>query len=186
MLSMGLLLILGIIVLVVDFVFSMWNSYNAGRISAVRPVTGKLFYALGGFLPMGYVLAIVITFIVSYLGYISYSSAVFLLSFSFLFFGLAFIVWGVMATYVTARTAVRGGGWLAWLVTIYDAFATIWDAWDYISGFFSNVRSLRRAIDSSDFSLIDVVLVLATAFAAAFLVTYAAYREGRKAGRLLY
>ncbi len=184
--SMNLSLILGVIILVVDFLFSMWNSYNAGRISAWRPVAGKVFYALGGFLPTGYVLAIVITFVLGYFGYVSLSTAVFLLSFSFLFFGLAIVVWGVMATYVTAMTAVRGGGWLSWLVTIWDALATIWDAWSYITGFFSAARNLRKAIDSSDFSVIDVVLVLVTALAAAFIVTYAAYKEGRKAGRVRY
>ncbi|AWR95048.1 hypothetical protein [Acidianus brierleyi] len=183
---MNLGLLLDIIFLIIDIAIALWNSYNAGKISAYRKGLGRLFYTLGGFLPMGYVAVIILTFILGYFGYISISSAVFLFSFSFLVFGLEIIIWGVIATYTTLVTAVKYRDWKAGLITAYNAFATIFDAWDYISGFFSNLRNVRKAIDSSDFSIIDVILILITGLAIGFIVTYTAYKEGYKAAKTRY
>ncbi|WP_048100574.1 hypothetical protein [Candidatus Acidianus copahuensis] len=182
---MDLGLILGIIFLAVDVVISIWNSYNAGEISRSRKGLGITFYTLGGFLPMSYVLAIVLTLVLAYLGYLSLSTSIFLLSFSYLVFGLEIIIWGIIATVSSLITTMGTRSWKAGIITAYDAFATIFDAWEYITTFFSNVRSARKAIDSSDFSIIDVLLILITALGAAFIITYAAYKEGYKA-RLRY
>jgi hypothetical protein len=103
-----------------------------------------------------------------------------------LVFGLEIIIWGVIATYTSLVATVRGRDWRAGLITAYNAFATIFDAWEYISSFFSNLKTARRAIDSSDFSIIDVVLVLITGLAIGFILTYTAYKEGYKAARTRY
>jgi len=44
-------LILAIIFIIIDIVFSIWNSYNAGKIYAYRKGLGGVVYTLGGFLP---------------------------------------------------------------------------------------------------------------------------------------
>jgi hypothetical protein len=183
---MNLGLILDIIFLIVDVLISLWNSYNAGKISNYRKGLGRLFYTLGGFLPMGYIATIILSFVLGYFGYISISTAIFLFSFSYLVFGLEIIIWGVIATYTSLVATVRGRDWRAGLITAYNAFATIFDAWEYISSFFSNLKTARRAIDSSDFSIIDVVLVLITGLAIGFILTYTAYKEGYKAARTRY
>lgn len=177
---MNLSLILGILIIVVDIVFSIWNSYNAGKITYYRRGLGRLVFVLGGFLPMSYVIAMILTFILAYLGYLSLSTVLFLFSFSFLFFGLAIIMWGVIATTLSFVATVRGRSWKSGLVTVYNAFATIWDAWDYITNFFSAWRIARRAIDSSDFSIIDVIAILVIALGIGYIISYAAYKEGLK------
>ncbi|AWR97834.1 hypothetical protein DFR86_09965 [Acidianus sulfidivorans JP7] len=180
---MNLFLLLDIIFLIVDIFISIWNSYNSGKIAGYRRTLGRVFYVLGGFLPMSYVFIIVITFILSYFGYVSFSSALFLLAGSYLFFGFAIIIWGVIATYYSFVSTVKNRSWLSGFITVYDAFATIFDAWDYITSFFSNVRAARKAIDSSDFSIIDVVIIIVTGLAVGFLVSYAAFKEGLKSVR---
>ncbi|BDC17115.1 hypothetical protein [Acidianus sp. HS-5] len=176
-------LILDIIFFIIDIIIPIWNSYNSGKISAYRKGLGKLLYTLGGFLPMSYVLSLIIAIVLGILGYISVSTAVFILSFSDLVFGLEIIVWGVIATYLSAMSTARGGGWKAGIVTAYNAFATIFDAWAYISSFFSNLRDARKAIDSSDFSVIDVIIIFVAALGVGFLITYSAYKEGLKSTR---
>ncbi|ARM76618.1 hypothetical protein [Acidianus manzaensis] len=180
---MNITLLLDIIFLIIDIFISIWNSYNAGKIAGYRRTLGRIFYVLGGFLPMSYVFIIVITFILAYLGYISIASAVFLLAGSYLFFGLAIIFWGVIATYYSFVSTVKNRNWLSGFITIYDAFATIFDAWEYITSFFSNVKAARKAIDSSDFSIIDVIIVIGFGLAIGFIVTYAVFKEGLKSVR---
>ncbi|MBB5253785.1 hypothetical protein [Sulfurisphaera ohwakuensis] len=173
-------LILTIIFLVIDIIISIWNSYNAGKIYAYRKGLGGVVYTLGGFLPISYVFVIIVTVIFAYLGYLSFSDVVFLLSFSFLFFGLAIVMWGVIATTFSFIATVKGKDWKAGLITVYNAFATIFDAYEYITGFLSAWKSVRRAIDSSDFSIIDVIAVIAIAVGIGFVISYVAFKEGLK------
>ncbi|BFH72273.1 hypothetical protein SJAV_02170 [Sulfurisphaera javensis] len=178
-------LILAILFIVIDVVISIWNSYNSGKIFAYRKGIGELTYVLGGFLPMSYIIALILTIILAELGYLSFSDTVFLLSFSFLFFGLAIVMWGVIATTFSAIATVKGRDWKAGLITVWNAFATIWDAYDYITGFLSAWKSIRRAIDSSDFSILDVIAVIALAIGIGFVITYVAFKEGVKSERVI-
>ncbi|BCU71060.1 hypothetical protein [Stygiolobus caldivivus] len=177
---MNIGLIIGILILIFDFAISIWNSYNAGKIATYRKGLGTLVFFLGGFLPVSYVIATVITFILAYLGYISSSTTVFILSFDFLFFGLAIIMWGVIATTLSIVATVKGRSWTAGIITVYNAFATIADAWEYITGFLSAWKNVRRAIDSSDFSVIDVIAILAISLGIGYIISYVAYKEGIK------
>jgi len=175
---LGLILVL--LFIVIDIIFSIWNSYNAGKIYAYRRGLGSVTYTLGGFLPMSYVFTIVVSAIFAYLGYLSFADLSFLLSFSFLFFGLAIVMWGVIATAFSFIATVKGRNWTAGLVTVWNAFATIWDAYSYITGFLSAWKSIRRAIDSSDFSVLDVIAVIALAVGIGFIISYTAFKEGIK------
>ena len=176
-------LILAIIFIVIDIIFSIWNSYNAGKIFAYRRGLGGVVYTLGGFLPMSYVFTIIIAAIFAYLGYLSFADVSFLLGFSFLFFGLAIVMWGVIATAFSFIATVKGRSWTSGLITVWNAFATIWDAYSYITGFLSAWKSVRRAIDSSDFSVLDVIAVIALAVGIGFVISYTAFREGIKSER---
>lgn len=181
MLMLGL--ILAIIFIIIDVIFSIWNSYNAGKIYAYRKGLGGVVYTLGGFLPMAYVFTIIVTIIFAYLGYLSFADVSFLLGFSFLFFGLAIVMWGVIATTFSFIATVKGRSWTSGLITIWNAFATIWDAYTYISGFLSAWKSVRRAIDSSDFSILDVIAIIAIAVGIGFAISYTAFKEGIKSER---
>ena len=173
-------LIFAIIFIILDIVFSIWNSYNSGKIYAHRKGLGGVVYTLGGFLPMSYAFTIIITVILAYLGYLSPINISFTLGFSFLFFGLAIVMWGVIATAFSFIATVKGRSWTAGLITIWNAFATIWDAYTYITGFLSAWKSVRRAIDSSDFSILDIIAIIVIATGIGFVVSYTAFKEGIK------
>ncbi|MCG3109573.1 hypothetical protein L3N51_01868 [Metallosphaera sp. J1] len=182
---MNLGLIISIIFIVIDILISLWNSYNAGQTYRARRTLGAIFYFFGGFLPMGYMVLLTLTLILGYLGYLSFSTFTFLFSFSFLFFGLTFIIWGIIATVTSAMAFSRTHSWTSGFITIYDAVATVFDAWEYVSGFFSAWKSVRRSIDSSDFSVVDVIAIAALALAIGFLITYVAFKEGMKNSRIV-
>jgi len=92
-------------------------------------------------------------------------------------------VWGVIATTFSFIATVKGRDWKAGLITVYNAFATIFDAYEYITGFLSAWKSVRRAIDSSDFSIIDVIAVIAIAVGIGFVISYVAFKEGLRSER---
>jgi hypothetical protein len=179
-------LIFAILIVVIDVVISLWNSYNSGQIYATNKALGSIFYTLGGFFPMSYMVTLLITFIAGYLGYISLSTFQFLFSFSFLFFGLTIVIWGVIATVTTGMAALKTRDWKAGLLTVFNAIVTVLDAWEYISGFYSAWKEVRRSIDNSDFSVLDVLAILALAVGIGFVVTYVAFREGLRNSRVAY
>ncbi len=178
--------IISFIFIALDFVFAIWNSYNAGQVFPARRALGGLLYFFGGFLPVAYVVSIIISYILGYLGYLSFSTFLFIYSFDFLFFGLTFIIWGIIATITTIMSFRGSHSWVAGLVAGYDAFATIFDAWTYISDFMSSWRDIRRAIDSSDFSILDVIAIVAAAIGIGFVISYAVFKEGQKSSRISY
>lgn len=165
---------------IIGIVFSIWNSYNAGKIYAYRKGLGIVVYTLGGFLPISYIISIILAIILSSLNYISTADTTFLLSFSFLFFGLAIVMWGVIATTLSAIATMKGRSWKAGLVTAYNAFATIWDALDYISNFMSALGSMMKSSKSNNFSIVIVIAVLAIAIGIGLIISYVAFKEGLK------
>jgi len=176
-------LILTVIVIIIDFIFSIWNSYNAGQIYANSKKLGILFYILGGFLSLSYIVTLIITLILAYLNYLPTVDFSFILNFDFLFFGLAIVMWGVIATTFSFMATVKGRRWSDAFVTIWNAFVTIWDAYDYISNFMSAAKSIIKDSESNDFSIIDVIIIVAVAVGISFIISYAAFKEGMKRGR---
>jgi hypothetical protein len=69
---------------------------------------------------------------------------------------------------------------------VFNAVVTVLDAWEYISGFYSAWKEVRRSIDNSDFSVLDVLAILALAVGIGFVVTYVAFREGLRNSRVAY
>jgi|GEM_PF-5380939 len=47
-------------------------------------------------------------------------------------------------------------------------------------------KKVRRSIDNSDFSVLDVLAILALAVGIGFVVTYVAFREGLRNSRVAY
>jgi len=132
---------------------------------------------------MSYIISIILAIILSYMNYISSADTTFLLSFSFLFFGLAIVMWGVIATTLSAITTIKGRSWKAGFVTIYNAFATIWDAFDYISNFLSALNSMMKSSKSNNFSIVVVIALLAIAIGIGFVISYTAFKQALKTER---
>lgn len=134
---------------------------------------------------MSYMVLLALTLILGYLGYLTLSTFTFLFSLSFLFFGLTFIIWGIIATVTSALAFSRNRSWASGLITVYNAVVTVFDAWEYIKGFLSAWKSARRAIDSSDFSIIDVIAIVGLALTIGFVVTYVAFKQGMKNSKVV-
>jgi hypothetical protein len=179
--SLGLLLF--VLILAFNVFISLWNSYNAGQLRPYNRGLSYLFFALGGFLPMSYVVASVLTLILAYFGYLSFSTFEFLVNFEFLFFGLALVIWGVIATVTTAVAFARTRDWKAGLITAWNAFATIFNIYTYASNALSAWRRMRGSAGSADW--LDIIAVIGISLAIGFLISYGAYKLGARNSRVV-
>jgi hypothetical protein len=178
-------LVVAVIILAIDAVISIWNSYTAGKVSTVSRGLGVLFYVLGGLVPMAYVTSIVIATLLAVFRLVNYTIVNLLLSFDFVFFGAVLILWGVIATVATVLTAVRTRDWRAGLVSAYNIGALFYDTWDYLTNITSAVGDFVKDLASDrdkDSAVLVLVVATAIALAVGFIITYAAYRAGRGSG----
>jgi len=176
-------LVLTVVVLIIDAVISVWNSYSAGKVSSVNRGLGVLFYVLGGLFPMTYVMSIVITLLLSYFKIITQAIVSLLLNFDFIVFGAVIIAWGVIATATSIIVAVRTRDWRAGLVSAYNIGSLVYDVWDYVSNITSAIADFAGDLASDrdeDSAVLVLVVVTAIALAIGFIITYAAYRAGRE------
>ena len=176
-------LVLTVVVLIIDAVISVWNSYSAGKVSSVNRGLGILFYMLGGLFPMTYVMSIVITVLLAYFKIITQAIVSLLLNFDFIVFGAVIIAWGVIATATSIIVTVRTRDWRAGLVSAYNIGSLVYDVWDYVSNITSAIADFTGDLASDrdeDSAILVLVVVTAIALVIGFIITYAAYRAGRE------
>ena len=183
--STGLLgLIVTVVILILDAVISIWNSYTAGQVASVNRGLGILFYVLGGLFPMTYVMSIVITVLLAYFKFITQAIVSLLLNFDFIVFGAVIIAWGVIATATSIIVAVRTRDWRAGLVSAYNIGSLVYDVWDYVSNITSAIADfagdLARDEDDEGSGLLFLIIITVIALVIGFIITYAAYRAGRE------
>jgi hypothetical protein len=184
--STGLLgLIVTVVILILDAVISIWNSYTAGQAASVNRKLGILFYVLGGLMPMTYVMSIVITELLAYFKIITQAIVSLLLNFDFIVFGAVIIAWGVIATATSIIVAVRTRDWKAALISAYNIGALVYDVWDYLSNIISAIGDFASDLagggdDDEDSGLLFLIIITAIALVIGFIITYAAYRAGRE------
>jgi hypothetical protein len=180
----GLLgLVLTVVILIIDAVTSVWNSYSAGKVSSVNKGLGVLFYVLGGLFPMTYVMSIVLALLLAYFKIITQAITSLLLNFDFIVFGAVIIAWGVIATATSIIVTVRTRDWRAGLVSAYNIGSLVYDVWDYLANIGSAIGDFLKGLASDrdeDSAILVLVVVTAIALAIGFIITYAAYRAGRE------
>ena len=173
-------LIITAAILVLDAIISVWNSYAAGKVSNESRGLGILFYVLGGFLPMAYVMSIALTVLLAMFKYISYTIANFLLSFSFVFFGATIIMWGVIASVTSIIIAIRTKDWRAGLISVYNVGALIYDVWEYLGNVGDAVKDIVEDLGrDEDSAILALIIVVGLALAIGFIITYLAYKAGK-------
>jgi hypothetical protein len=173
--------VITIAILIIDTVISIWNSYAAGITSKASRRLGILFYVLGGLVPMTYVTSIVLSTLLVMFKVVSYTAVDLLLNFDFVVFGAAIIVWGVIATSTSIIVAVGARDWRAGLVSAYNIGALFYDTWDYLSNVGDAIANMVSNLTRDEDNLIVMLIaLLAIALTIGLIITYAAYRAGRK------
>ena len=171
-----------VVVLVFDFVVSLWNAYASGVTwTLVRNQPGHRFEkaaAIAGiglaFVGMAYVLLIVLSFLALFLALIAVGDFLFLVSLDFLVFGALIIGFGVVVTAQSIAIAYRQRNFGAIAIASWNVIAEIWDVAIYAEGF----RSAASAVSSGERNRVNLYAIVAVAVGVAFLITYVAYRQG--------
>lgn len=185
-----MLSLITIIILIIDFVISIWNAYasgfNIGLLQKKKIDAGKFsrissYAGLGlSFVGMAYVLIIVISLAGNSLGYVDVGTVNFALAFDFLVFGILIIGLGLLVTIQSVIIAAQRKSIGSVLVAVFNVFAEVWDIASYVSGFKESVNMLKgeNKDEQANAAIIVVVAVLI-----AFFIVHAAYKHGFSKGQ---
>ena len=186
---MGAGLIIYVIILIIDLLISIWNSYNSGRALEIMKIENIesdwprmvaysaliLSFAGAAYADLG-----ILSLIAYYLGYIDSYTLISVLSFSFIVFGFLIIIFGLVITVDSIIAAYKTKKLSSILIAIWNSIATIWNIYSYIEGFSYAFQTLRGFISSDERNSqgVFIALIIAAVLIAIFLV-YGAYKYGR-------
>ena len=174
------------VIIVFDFVVSLWNAYSSGVIwGLLRNQPGKTFSkvcAVAGlglaFAGMAYATTIILSWVALQVGFLAIWDFLYLVSFDFLFFGAMIIGFGLLITVQSIAIAYRQRNFGSIAIASWNTFAEVWDIATYARGFQTAASVVRG--DSRDRA--NIAAILAAAVAIALIITYFAFRQGlRKA-----
>lgn len=182
--------IITILILIFDFVISIWDSYAAGYNISLLYREDKIGITLLvwissicalilGFIGATYVLSTIIGSILYAFSYITGDALTALLSINFLVFGLLITVLGIIIAIQSVVMAVKRHNFSTILTAIYNVGASIVNVFSYI-GNFGPVSNLlgREDRDSKDTAIIIIVI----AALIGLILTYIAFRMGMSQG----
>jgi hypothetical protein len=180
--------LLSAIILVVDLVFSIWNSYSAGLSYGMLKKNGGpgwLYLSVGLGLALGmagavYVTAIVISFAAYTFGWVDAGTVNLLLAYNFLVTGGLLLALGIGATAQSIYIAVKRPG--VWTVAgaLYNTFASIWNVFVYMSNFGPAVGLINYEKQNDRNSSAGTLIVLAiVVILLGVLLSYIAFAAGR-------
>jgi hypothetical protein len=179
--------VLVILILALDFVLSIWNSYASGynfkmlRRHNTDASTFMLIYCVLG-LMIGvvgtiYVLAIVIGVVAFYMNYISFGVVDLLLAYNFIIFGGLITLLGVGITIQSWVIAIKTHNKWMIVASLWNTFASIWNVFNYISEFSAVTGIIKSESKDSDSTGI-VVVIFIVAIIIAVLLSYVAFHAG--------
>jgi len=187
---LNLLLVLTIVILGLDFVIGLWNSYISGYTFGLakqhptdRGSDFMLVYSVFG-LVIGFAITIYVITIAlgagfAYFGYIDFSVLNGLLALNFLIFGGVITFFGIgltiMSIYVTYKTRSKWSG----LVSIWNVFATILNLYTYIKNFVPAVAIVKSQLNSKKDTGSLIILAAVGVFIGC-AIAYVMYHAGRK------
>jgi len=179
--------ILTVLILVVDFGFSIWNAYASGlNVETLRREGGGSWLRAVAYSGLGlaysgasYVMLIVVGYVAFALGYVSSDVVDGVLGLDFLVFGILIIGFGLMVTIQSIIMASRRRNFGSIAVAVWNTFAEIWDIASYAEGFGEAVSLVKRTAgdDRDETSLITIVIV---ALLLAYFIVHAAYIQGKR------
>ena len=172
-----------IVIVVFDFVISIWNAYSAGvTLTLLRGQPGQTFARVAAgsglglaFAGMAYAMLIVFAFAALLLGVLVAGDVAVVLAFDFLVFGAMIIGFGLVVTAQSIAIAYRQRSFGTIAISAWNVFAEVWDIAIYAEGFKAAYGSLGGGRDR-----VNLYAVLLLAILVAFFITYAAYRHGVK------
>ena len=170
-------------ILILDFVFSLWNAYASGSTwGLVRHLSGHRFEKVSvvagvalAFAGISYVLIIVISFFALRLGDLAIGEFLYLVSFDFLVFGAMIIGFGLVVTAQSVTIAYRQRNFGSIAIAAWNVFSEIWDISIYAEGFHD-----AAGMVTNDRERVNVYAIAAIAVGIAFLITFVAFRHGAR------
>jgi len=179
--------ILTIIILVVDFGFSIWNAYASGlNIGMLDREGGSSWLRAVAYSGLGlaysgatYVLIIVVGYVAYAFGYVSADIVDAVLGLDFLLFGLLIIGFGLMVTIQSIIMAARRRSFGSIATAIWNTFAEIWDIASYAEGFREAI-SLVRGGGRDEKDETSLILIVIVALFIAYFIVHAAYMQGKR------
>jgi len=179
--------ILTVLILVVDFGFSIWNAYASGlNVETLRREGGSSWLRAVAYSGLGlaysgasYVMLIVVGYVAFALGYVSSDVVDGVLGLDFLVFGILIIGFGLMVTIQSIIMAFRRRSFGSIALAVWNTFAEIWDIASYAEGFGEAV-SLVKGTGGDERDETSLIVIVIAALLIAYFIVHAAYIHGKK------
>jgi hypothetical protein len=176
------------LILVLNFVLSIWNSYTAGfTYGMLRKNGGPSWMYLSTILGLAlglagavYVTAIVLSLVAYAFGLVDVSIINLLLAYNFLITGGLITALGIGATVQSIYIAIKKPG--AWTVAgaLYNTFASIWNVFVYIRNFGPAVSLINyEKQNDRRSSLVTLIILAIIVTLLGVLLSYIAFHAGR-------
>jgi hypothetical protein len=175
------------LILVVDLVLSIWNSYTAGfTYGMLRKNGGPSWMYLSAFLGLTlglvgavYVTAIVVGLVAYVLGWVDAGTIDLLLAYNYLIAGGLITALGIGATVESIYVAIKRPG--VWTVAgaLYNTFASIWNVFAYVKDFGPVTRIIENERRDDKQSGVVVIIIALVAIVLSVVLTYFAFWTGR-------
>lgn len=176
------------LILIVDLVLSIWNSYTAGFTYGMLRRNGgpgwmNISAGLGlalGLAGAVYVTAIAVSLVAYALGWVDSSTIDLLLIYNYLITGGLITALGIGATVQSIYIAVKRPG--VWTVAgaLYNTFASIWNVFVYIRNFGPAVSLVNweRQNDRNS-NLVPLIILAVVVTVLGVVLSYVAFHAGR-------
>jgi len=182
--------ILTLLILILDFGFSIWNAYASGmNVETLRREGGSSWLRAVAYSGLGlayagtsYVMLIVVGYVAYFFGYVSSDVAGAVMGLDFLVFGLLIIGFGLMVTIQSVIVAVRRRSFGSIAIAIWNMFTEIWDIASYVEGFGEAV-SLVKGGGSDERDETSLIIIVIVALLIAYFIVHAAYMHGKRKAR---
>lgn len=184
--------ILTVLILAIDFGFSIWNAYASGlNVETLRRGGGSpwleavAYSGLGlAYAGVSYVMLIVVGYVAFALGYVSSDAVGSVIGFDFLVFGALIIGFGMMVTIQSIIAAYRTRSLRSIAVAAWNIFAEIWDIASYAEGF-GDAVSMVKGTGRDERDETSVILIVIIALLIAYFIVHAAYMHGKRKAQAL-
>ena len=175
-------IIIAILILVFDFVVSIWNAYASGYNIGMLKKSGKggftkaaAYSGLGlAFVGITYVLVVVLGFIAYAFQYVSIGVVEYVLALDFLVFGLMIIGFGLMITIQSIIVAANRRSFGSIAVAIWNTFAEVFDIASYVESFRGTLQIIKSDRDDRGSAYLIIIIALLIGY----IITHAAYKHG--------
>ncbi len=177
---------------IIDIIISVWNAYAAGYNSVIlrkleeKNVTdwrvtlfslANQFALVLAFAGATYGTALLLGYILTALGYITYSTLIALYSLNSLVFGGLIVFTGIVIAIQSIVQAYYSRKGIDIAVAIYNTIASIWNVIQYISSFEALLGTWQSS-EEEDKNRALIILALASIIG--IVLTFYAYQLGRK------